>query len=175
MKKPLLFSFIFLFISTQVFAQLFVSTKHRDDAHWSSSEKQWKITSTKAEPTLFKFNDKMTMFEHTTANISSAYYISNQKFNEANKQYEFDIVSDVGNKYVMIIDIPNNNLRFLYERNGVAYMVRHTIKSSWEQNATSQGQPAATQKNINQAPSAISSNQPTYKPQPPSMYGIDKK
>jgi hypothetical protein len=31
-------------------------------------------------------------------------------------QYELNIVSDVGNEYLMIIDIKNNNLRFIYTK-----------------------------------------------------------
>ena len=118
---------------TQAYAQLYISTEKRIDAFWSSTKEDWIVISEEATPTLFKFNEKMTMFEHTTTNISSTYYIKDYTYDEDNEEYHLNITSDVGNVYLMVIDINDNNLRFLYEKNGISYAVQHNIKSSWKE------------------------------------------
>jgi len=40
-------------------------------------------------------------------------------------------VSDAGNKYLMIIDFKNENVRLVYEREGSLMMVYHRIKRVW--------------------------------------------
>ena len=44
-------------------------------------------------------------------------------------QYVYKIMSDVGNKYMMIVDLKNQNLRFISD--DLSYMVKHRIKASW--------------------------------------------
>ncbi|HEX8530119.1 MAG TPA: hypothetical protein VF646_08845, partial [Cytophagales bacterium] len=73
--------------------------------------------------------------EHTTASISSTYYIKSIRHDEENEQFELDVVSDVGNRYLMVIDLVNENVRFVFTRRGVTYLLQHTIKSSWEEDA----------------------------------------
>ena len=71
------------------------------------------------------------MVKHTTATITSAYIIKSSEHDneEGRNQYMFDVVSDVGNKHMMIVDIKNNNLRFVStEKN---FMVKHMIKATW--------------------------------------------
>ena len=71
------------------------------------------------------------MFKHTTYNITSAYIIKSQKYDEENEVFEYDIISDVGNTYLMIYDTRRENVRFIYEREENLYMVQHTIKKVW--------------------------------------------
>lgn len=70
------------------------------------------------------------MIKQTTATLTSAYIIKTNEKDEKSDQFELSIVSDVGNKYVMVIDFKNNNVRFIYESEGKVYMVHHTIKKS---------------------------------------------
>lgn len=49
---------------------------------------------------------------------------------DGNDQYIFDIVSDIGNKYTMIFDSKNDNMRFISEDG--SRMVKHRIKSTWK-------------------------------------------
>ncbi len=133
MRRSFIFtSFFLFFLVTGSYAQLSISTDERIDAYWSDTDDEWVILSEKENATLFEFNADFSMFTHTTTTIKSTYYVkSKPSYNEARERYEMEVVSDVGNKYTMIIDIADSNLRFIYDREGTTYAVRHHIKSSW--------------------------------------------
>tara|TARA_B110000902_G_scaffold263086_1_gene341433 strand:+ start:1348 stop:1548 length:201 start_codon:yes stop_codon:yes gene_type:complete len=63
--------------------------------------------------------------------MTSAYIIKSSEHDEeeGRDQYIYMIVSDVGNKYMMILDFINDNIRFI--SNDLSYMVKHRIKASW--------------------------------------------
>ncbi len=72
------------------------------------------------------------MFTHTTETITSTYYIKEWDYNEEETKYTMTVMSDVGNKYEMIIDGINNCVAFFYWSKEEEYiLVRHTIKESW--------------------------------------------
>ena len=119
-------------LSLSIFAQMSISTNLRQDATWDEENEEWIITSTNEEElTFFEFNKDFTMFKHTTATITSAYIIKSHEYDEENERYECDIVSDVGNKYFMIIDLKGENIRFLADRENGSYLVQHSIKRIW--------------------------------------------
>ena len=80
---------------------------------------------------MFKINTKLTMFEHTTSDISSTYYVSSSEYDEEEQTMSMDVVSDVGNKYHYTFDIKNDVVRVLYERNGDIYMIVFEVKKFW--------------------------------------------
>ncbi len=116
-------------------AQMSITTSTCTQAYWDDEAGEYVVVSTESTPTLFEFNERMTMFEHTTSSISSTYYIKSIWHDEENEQFELDVVSDVGNRYLMIIDLVNQNVRFVFTRQGVSYLLQHAIKSSWEEDA----------------------------------------
>jgi|ERR1035437_3816734 hypothetical protein len=129
MKKILLFT-LALIITNLLYSQFHISTKICETFSWNQGA--WVLTNQDNEvSTLFDFNKEMTMFTHTTATISSSYYIKSSSHTEE-KIWEYDIVSDVGNNYHFILDLKNNNLRFIGKnKDGSLFLVRHTIKRSW--------------------------------------------
>lgn len=132
MKSKLITICLLTFLSINVFAQMNISTNFRQDGIWDDEKEEWSIFSTDDEEiTFFEFNKDFTMFKHTTASITSAYMIKSQKYDEENERYEFDVVSDVGNKYYMIFDLKNENVRFIYEREGSLFLVQYFIKRVW--------------------------------------------
>ncbi|WP_186990389.1 hypothetical protein [Constantimarinum furrinae] len=109
-----------------------ISTDLRKDGIWDDVSEEWSLISENNEElTFFVFNTDLTMFKHTTSSVTSAYLIKSQEKDEENDQFELSIVSDVGNKYIMIIDFKNDNLRFIYDNDGESRMVWHRIKSVW--------------------------------------------
>jgi len=133
MKQRLLYlTFALLFNATGLFAQMNISTDLRQDGIYNSETEEWEVLSTNDEElTFFVFNKEWTMFKHTTPTITSAYLIKSQEENKELEQFELSIVSDAGNKYLMIIDLKNENVRFIYEREGFLLMVHHRIKRVW--------------------------------------------
>lgn len=133
MPKKFLLFFIPLFLSPFIIsAQMNISTDLRKDGIWDDVSEEWSLISENNEElTFFVFNTDLTMFKHTTSSVTSAYLIKSQEKDEENDQFELSIVSDVGNKYIMIIDFKNDNLRFIYDNDGESRMVWHRIKSVW--------------------------------------------
>jgi hypothetical protein len=121
----------FLLLSASIFGQLSISTNYRQDGVWNEETSTWDILSTDENGTLFEFNKELTTFHHTTATISSDYYVTKYEYNEEEVKYTMQIKSDVGNEYEMIIDGVNNCVCFFYWYENKYYMVRHTIKKTW--------------------------------------------
>lgn len=115
-----------------VFAQMNISTNLRQDGYWDEKSEEWVVISTDDEEfTFFEFNEEYTMFKHTTPTITSAYIIKSKKEDKEQQQFELTIISDVGNKYKMVLDFKNNNLRFMYVKDDYLLMVQHDIKKIW--------------------------------------------
>ena len=128
----ILILFLIVSFSRVSIAQMNISTDLRKDYVWNDSSQDWIIESSDNTAfTFFKFNKELTMFKHTTATLTSAYVINSSEYDEEKDQYTFDITSDVGNEYLMIIDINNNNIRFISEDEDGTYLVRHNIKRLW--------------------------------------------
>ncbi len=119
------------------YAQLHITTSVREDYLWNEEKNDWVFdTQNKNEATFFDFNKDMTMVKHTTSTMTSNYLIKSEVMVDKNrKKYEFDVMSDVGNKYHAIIDVTNNNIRFIgTSSDGGSFMVRHQIKRIWYEN-----------------------------------------
>ncbi|OIP01582.1 MAG: hypothetical protein AUJ98_04010 [Bacteroidetes bacterium CG2_30_33_31] len=133
MKKTLLFIIAILsFVIAE--AQLHISTDTRKDAYWNATNEEWVITSTNTEElTFFNFNKAMTLFKHVTPSMTSAYIIDKvTNADDDKKMYEFDITSDVGNKYHMYIDEANMMIYITYtDSDDVLHAVIHIIKKIW--------------------------------------------
>ncbi|MBB00339.1 MAG: hypothetical protein CMN34_05360 [Saprospirales bacterium] len=112
---------------------MYISTNLREDYNWNPKMEEWKfVSSDDEELTFFEFNADFTMFTHTTPSITSSYLVKETLYDEESDQYEFDVVSDVGNKYLCILDLEQDNIRFIGnigESN--SWLVRHSIKKLW--------------------------------------------
>lgn len=128
-----IFTFLILILFTlEGFAQMYISTNLRHDAIFNEeTEKYELIGEAKEEITFFEFNEKLTFFKHTTPTITSAYTVKSTPEEKGDKKWAFDIVSDVGNSYYMILDLENRNIRIMYTRGDSTYLVQHSIKQVW--------------------------------------------
>ena len=99
-------------VSSLSYSQLYISTDQRKDFEWNNRTNAWDEISNKYETTIFEFEDtvsgKMGVFVHRTDDITSAYLIKSHNYNDDYDWDEFEIVSDVGNKYSMYIKIGDN-------------------------------------------------------------------
>jgi len=132
MKKYLLLFGVLLALALDVTAQMHISTSLRRDAVFNLKTQTYDLIGEDHEElTFFDFNQELTMFKHTTPSITSAYIIKSTVEDKEHERWEFDVISDVGNKYLMILDVKNNNIRFIAEREDGTYLVQHTIKKIW--------------------------------------------
>jgi len=115
MRKITILS-ILCFIAINASAQFHISTNLRMNFSWDDEKEDWKFESQDEESlTFFEFNKDFTLVKHTTSTITSAYLIKSSEHDESDdrNQYIYMVTSDVGNKYMMIVDIKNSNLRFV--------------------------------------------------------------
>ena len=129
---------ILMLIASISFSQLNISTDYREDLIWNDNTEDWEEFSSENSITFFEFEDtvqsKMGMFIHRTDDIMSAYLIKSHKYSEEYDWDEFDIVSDVGNKYTLYVKIGDEELDgYLWltykNKEGVYKAVKHRIKS----------------------------------------------
>jgi hypothetical protein len=132
MKYLLFFSTFLLLSLASLAAQMNISTNvQRNFIYDEDKEDFTLISENKEDITFFVFNKDMTMFKHTTPSMTSAYIINSSKEDEEAKTWEFSITSDVGNKYVMMLDIKAQKLRFIVNKEGTTIVVEHGIKKVW--------------------------------------------
>ncbi len=132
MKKTTSTLALILLSLTCLLAQMRISTDLRRDAIYNEDTEEYDVVNeNKDELTFFEFNKDLTMFKHTTPTITSSYIIKSSKEDKENDRWEFEIQSDVGNKYTMILDVANDNVRFIYVKEGTVILVQHHIKRLW--------------------------------------------
>ena len=132
MQVKIYFTFLFSLFFSVAFAQMSISTNQREDAVWDKETKDWKMVSVNEESaTFFEFNEELTMFTHTTKTIQSGYLIKSQEFDKEENTYELVVMSDVGNKYYVTLNIEAKTIEFLAKKKGEIYRVKHSIKHLW--------------------------------------------
>lgn len=132
---------ILMLIASISFSQFNISTDSKEVETWDGEE--WNYYSSSDENTFFEFEDtaqsKMGMFIHRTDDITSAYLITSYTYNEEYDLDDFKIVSDVGNKYTLLVKINSDNeesigaLSFVYTEGEEKdfRLVTYNIKSIW--------------------------------------------
>lgn len=79
----------------------------------------------------FEFDRDFTILTHNADSKTSIYLIRSQKNDEVNNRWEFDVISDAGYSYYMIVDIMNKNIRFIYRVKGFTYVTQFKVKDIW--------------------------------------------
>jgi len=79
----------------------------------------------------FEFDKDFTILKHKADSKTSIYLIRSKKKDEVNNRWEFDVISDAGYSYYMIIDMLNKNMRFIYRVKGFAYVAQFGIERIW--------------------------------------------
>ena len=107
--SKVLFILMMVVVSSLSYSQLNITTDLRKDLEWNANTESWDEVSSNNEITYFEFEDtsqeKMGIFIHRTNDITSAYLIKSHNYNDNYDWDEFEIVSDVGNKYTMFVKI----------------------------------------------------------------------
>ena len=121
-----IFFFALCLLSNMSQAQIYASCTHRDYYKYNETTEELEYLNS-----MFKVNAKLTMFEHTTPDMSSSYYVSESGYDEDEKTLTMDVVSDVGNNYRYIFDMDDNKIRVLFKRDGVVQLLIFTVKKFW--------------------------------------------
>tara|TARA_B110000285_G_scaffold207369_1_gene246694 strand:- start:719 stop:1126 length:408 start_codon:yes stop_codon:yes gene_type:complete len=115
MKNILLI--VLVLLGSIAYAQKTVTTIDSQICYWNDSAKEFTDSCRYKEenPARLSFNDEETMFIHTTFTMTSTYYVTgtDHKKEEDGEVYIYFTTSDVGNKYIVFIDLEYNEVRFM--------------------------------------------------------------
>lgn len=132
----IIFSAVVLFVFNFSFAQTAkFSTDFQEYCSWDSTSKTFVDCKGSDESTLFTLNKEKTQIIHNTPELKSAYFIDDWNYDADKDVYVYNTTSDVGNKYVFVIDLPHNQIRIMgLDSYGWPYMIRHYVKKYWVEN-----------------------------------------
>ncbi len=132
MKKQIFSLIVILFATESANSQTLISSNLRQNGKFNTTTKLYNpVFKDKAELTYFEFDKDFTICSHLTADKTSLYRILSTKKDELNGRWEFDALSDAGYSYYLIIDIVNNNIRFIYKEKGSTYLAQFAINKFW--------------------------------------------
>ena len=83
------------------------------------------------ESSMFKINTKLTMFEHTTPDMTSSYFVSESEFNEEGNTLTMYVTSDVGNEYLYVFDLEDNEIIVLFKSDETPALLKFSVKKYW--------------------------------------------
>jgi hypothetical protein len=112
---------------SSVYAQTTITTESSKICFWNDSTKAYDRDCEYHEEHFAKleFNKEETSFKHTTQEMSSIYYVDKFERNKTDEVdlFIYDVTSDVGNKYMVLVDVKNLIVRFAYIANGYIHFV----------------------------------------------------
>jgi hypothetical protein len=121
-----------------IWATLMSLTSFAQTAYISCSERTLVKSVDKGDFEVIKTESQNSIFEitqnqilHTTPSMKSAYYIERFKKEEQPNIYEMYVMSDVGNLYLVVVDLVKNEVRFFYIIDNTTYVVVYKIKKYW--------------------------------------------
>ncbi|UOB17189.1 hypothetical protein [Abyssalbus ytuae] len=123
--------FILIFAwSPSLKAQTKISSEKRICGVWSDLRNEWDIVNKEENSTTFEFNENYTFLTHFTSSGLSIFKTRLQKYDEKNRSYNFEAISDSGNKYNLIVDYEKKKIRFIYkDEHEKTRLVQHDIKT----------------------------------------------
>jgi hypothetical protein len=114
-----------------------MSTSYKQTCYWSESTKKFDQCGDNSEyPSMFTLNSDESMFTHVTNDMKSSYYVTKKQYDSDYDEYEYDVTSDVGNKYTFFVDLKNNLLKIMSFKDDNptdSYLILFTLKSSWKE------------------------------------------
>lgn len=129
MKKLLLLCTVLIGLAST--AQVTVTTMTASYCGWNEDTKKFDVdcSFTAEHSARIAFNKAETMFVHTTAAITSTYYVNyiDHQLEEDRDLYVYHVTSDVGNDYVYYVDVKYNELRVM--AGDGSYLLMYRIKS----------------------------------------------
>ena len=137
MKKIIKLCFLLLVAgSLQAQSSRYVSTSNKKTCYWNASSAAFDNCGDNAEyNSLFILNEDETMFTHTTNDMKSAYYVKEKKYLSSCSCYSYSVTSDVGNKYIYILDFDNDQLMIKslgHKDEADDYTLIFSIKRTWK-------------------------------------------
>ena len=133
MKKSLSLTLL-IFVTTILSAQYHISTDFAAAYKWNTTKNQWDLSGSDETTTFFEFNEEGTIVKHTSSAGTTTYMIKSSKTegSEGSIKIKYDIVSDVGESYLLVIDEKDREVSMLPIP--AETMIVFRIKAAWKDN-----------------------------------------
>ena len=91
------------------------------------------VSEAEEEATFFDFNKGFTTFKHTTPKYIHSFVVRDvTKVSDGEEErWEFSVVSDAGHSYLVILDLKENNIRFIFKVDEAFVAIQYSIKKLW--------------------------------------------
>jgi|688.fasta_scaffold1369297_1 hypothetical protein len=129
MKKTILILTLAILGLTNLKAQTSFSCTYRQYCTWNKVTEKFGNCEGYEESSLFVINKGETMFTHTIETMKSTYYVTSSEYDKEKDVWSYDVTSDVGNKYLYILDPKNKEIRALYVKDGESMLIVFTVKA----------------------------------------------
>jgi S1-C subfamily serine protease len=114
-----------------------VSSDNISSYRWDDLQEDWVLVVNQKEYfTSFEFDEDFTYFLHITSDQTSRYDILTSEYDEERELFTYDIKSDVGNEYFMIIDATDGEIYFISSDDEPFMLVYGLITDEGESNPT---------------------------------------
>lgn len=120
---------IFLMLFVQFLnAQAYISSSKNYLTSFNEATEEYELIKEFDEYNFFKINKAVTMIEHTSSELRCSYMI--EKLNKNETEWTFIVSSNAGNKYMIILDFENQNVRIIF-KDDKFYMLQYDIQKMW--------------------------------------------
>ncbi len=124
MKKIILFIAV-IFSFSLIHAQTFISNSLYEANYDHQTEKWVSSENAFAQQTSFEFSAKGSVLKITTPKQTATYTVKSVFDNKT--QYEYEIVNEKGEEFILIIDNIHYNIRFITMRGASWKMIRYNL------------------------------------------------
>ena len=129
--KNLVLSTLLLILTISTYAQTSFTCKSRETCWWDSdSESYNNCSDSYFDNSVFIMNENEDMVVHRTSSMTSTYYITETEVED--KFFTYDVVSDVGNKYLLMFDLEKMLIKFMgTDDEGNVFLTMYGIKATF--------------------------------------------
>lgn len=129
--KKLFLILVLVYLCIQIgISQIYISTNTRMLEVYNDRTNNFNTVREKYNDNgFFEINETLTLMTHITDSKASFYKMKNWKYNDERDTYEFDALSDVGNDYLMSIDLIGKTVAAIFVKDKKTYIASFDIKS----------------------------------------------
>ncbi len=125
--------FFTLFVTTlglsNLYSQKSYSCSSKGIAYWNQIINNWERDTFFEESSLFVVNRMESMITHTTETQKSVYYVQSKIYDKENSRIDFEVTSDLGNRYTFIFHDRNVSVQIFFIKDEISILQTFLIKA----------------------------------------------
>jgi hypothetical protein len=133
-KYVVLVMIMVLTCSINITAQYHFITGEEENFVYNRDLKHYELVNNVNKVNFFLFNKDFTYLKLSTENSLVVYTLIFSKVQDNVNAWEYNVTDQSGNEACIIIDLENNNIRFVYVKNETIHLDRFNIKEIIDKN-----------------------------------------